>query len=281
VDAVSGDDRELASTKAIVPRLAISPDGLSAFYLANDRRTGAFEGIFRVDVVSGQTVVMITPEAIQPVTANATLAVEAPYFPVLAVSNDGSMLSFASCTPAGCDLYSVYPGDYRPPADPVLLQTRNFDFGDTIIGIAGDLLIGARSCGEPPCDGFAIDLPTGERWPLGGSQQPFVPVQLIEGPRGPLALGQSDGEQGNWEVEALDLTDRTRTAVFSASFEPMRTVVGLAEPFAGAELPAGWFLIYRNADAAPAPYPDYSAATLGGAAETPLPAMAFPGDTGA
>ena len=55
----------------------------------------------------------------------------------------------------------------------------------------------------------------------------------------------------------------------------MQSVVGLAETY-GAELSPGWFLVYRNADAAPAPYPDYSAAALGGTKEVPLPVMTFP-----
>ncbi len=41
-----------------------------------------------------------------------------------------------------------------------------------------------------------------------------------------------------------------------------------------------WFLIYRNSAGAPDPYPDYSARTLGGAAEAPLPIMSFPGRNG-
>jgi hypothetical protein len=273
VDAATGDDRELASTEAIIPLLALDGDGSSAYYLANDRRTGSFGGVFQVEVDGGEPVVLIGPQSIQPVAATATLAAEARYFPLLAASTDGSMLAYASCTPSRCDVYSVYPG-----GDSILLHTTNFDFGEGIAAIVGHLLIGVGNCGNPPCDGFAIDLQTGERWPLGGAEQPFVPVQLIAGPHGPLALGQNyDYDKGSWQVEALDLTDRTRSAVFAGTFEPARTVVSVAEQKA-AELPAGWFLIYRNADAAPDPYPDYSAATLGGSSEVPLPAMAFPRD---
>jgi hypothetical protein len=271
VEAATGDDRELTTTDAIIPRLAIDPAGSSAYFVALDRRSGAFDGLFRIEVRGGQPVMLIDP---QPAAAMATLAAQSSYFPQIVVSNDGAWVVFASCRPAGCDVYAVTP-------DQSTLRglTGDLLFGETIVGVAGDLLIGASSCAEATCDGFAVDLQSGERWPLGGPDAPFDPKRLIAGPRGPLVLGQGDaGAQGTWQLEALDLTDRSRTAAFAATYEPGYTVVGLAGEWPGAELPAGWFLIYRNADAAPAPYPDYSAARLGGTTETPLPIMTFPQD---
>ena len=268
VDAATGEDRALTSTDAIVPRLAINPAGTSAFYLALDRGSGAFQGLFRIDVEGGQPVMLISPA---PVAASATLAAQVSYLPQLAVSTDGGWVVFAGCRPAGCDVYAV-----TPDGSALRGITGALRFTDAIVGISGDLLIGASLCEEATCDGFTVDLQTGERWPLGGDV-PFAPRQLIAGPHGPIVLGEIDaGNQGTWQVDALDLTNRSRTAAFAATYDPGYTVVGLAEPSAGAELPPGWFLIYRNANAAPDPYPDYSAARLGGSAETPLPIMTFP-----
>jgi hypothetical protein len=290
VDAATGDDRELTSTNAFIPRLAIDPAGGSAFYLALDRRSGAFRGVFGIAIDGGQPTVLIGPETTQPVATTATLAAVAAVSEQLAVSDDGQWLVYtAGCSPDACDLYAVHPAD-----DAVVLHTRNVWFEDTIIGISGSLLVGASDCGEPDCDGFVIDLQTGERWPLGGRGERFAPRQLIAGPHGPIALTERDtGAEGTWQVEALDLTDRTRTTVFSATYARQTiarpwssvrqslfgyAVVIPAWPPAGAELPAGWFLIHGNADAAPAPYADYSAAPLGGSAETSLPIMSFPRD---
>ena len=267
VDAATGTDRTLTSTDAFIPRLAIDPTGSTAYYLALDRHTGAFQGLFGIATSGGEPQQLISGQA---TSATATFAAQASYLPQLAVSTDGSWIVFASCRPTGCDLYAV-----NPTGDSLRVHHGTVQFGETIVGITGNLLVGSGDCAEVTCDGFVLDLITGDRWPLGGSDQPFGPRQLIAGPHGPLVLGQSETyDQGVWRAEALDLTDRTRSTVFSATFKPAYTVVGLADPlFAGAELPVGWFLIYRNADAAPAPYPDYSAATLGGSAEVPLPSL--------
>jgi hypothetical protein len=270
VDALSGADRELTHTDAVIAQLAIDPAGSTAYYLVLDRHTGAVLGLYGVATGGGEPQQLI---AGPPTTATATLAAQASYLPQLAVSTDGAWIVFASCRPNGCDLYAV-----NPTGDTLRVHHGTFKFGETIVGISGNLLIGSSLCTEASCDGFVIDLVTGDRWPLGGSDQPFDPKQLIAGPHGPLLLGQTETyEQGVWHVTALDLTDRTRSAAFSATFKPAYTMVGLADRItAGAELPAGWFLLYRNADAAPAPYPDYSAATLGGSSEVPLPVMTFP-----
>ncbi len=273
VDASSGADRELATTDAFLPRLAIDPSGATAYYLALDRRSGAFVGIYAVSTDGGSSRPLISAQSIQPVTSMATLAVQASYFPQLAVSTDGSWVVFTSCRPAACDLYAVQPS----VGDASLTHSVQFRFDDTIVGVTGSLLIGSSACAEASCDGFVLDLKSGDRWPLGGTEQPFDPKQLIAGPQGALVLGERETyDQGAWQVETLDLTDRTRTTVFSATFKPGYTVVRLAEQDAGAELPAGWFLIYRNADAAPSPPPDFSAATLRGSNETSLPVMTFP-----
>jgi hypothetical protein len=271
VDALTGADRELTRIDAFIPQLAIDPGGSTAYYLALDRHTGAVLGLYGVPTAGGGEPQQLI--AGPPTTATATLAAQASYLPQLAVSSDGSWIVFASCRPTGCDLYAV-----NPTGDTLRVHHRTFRFGETIVGISGNLLIGSSVCTEASCAGFVIDLVTGDRWPLGGSDQPFAPKSLIAGPHGPLLLGQTETyDQGIWHVTALDLTDRTRSAVFSATFKPAYTVVGLADRLtAGAELPAGWFLIYRNADAAPNPYPDYSAATLGGSAEVTLPVMTFP-----
>jgi hypothetical protein len=88
-----------------------------------------------------------------------------------------------------------------------------------------------------------------------------------------LVLAESaDHDQGLWQVEALDLTDGRRSSAFGATFEPGVADIRLAEGWypAGAELPPGWFLIYRNADPEALLPPDYSAATAGAALETKL-----------
>ena len=290
VDATTGDDREIMNTDAFIPRLAIDPAGTSAFYLALDRRTGAFQGVFGIAIEGGQPMVIISHRDVQPVATNATLAAIPTVVAQLAVSDDGQWLVYSAgwCQPDGCDLYAA-----RTTGDANVLHTPNFQFGDTILAVSGSLLIGTSDCGPPSCDGFVIDLQTGERWPLGGAAF-FAASQVIDGPHGPVALGQSDATaDGAWDVEALDLTDRTRTTAFTANDDgpPVKlaerhfslaflrdySVVKLVEPLTGAELPPGWFLIYRNADAAPAPYRGYSAAPLGGTVETPLPIMTFPG----
>lgn len=84
-------------------------------------------------------------------------------------------------------------------------------------------------------------------------------------------------------VEALDLTTGSRSTVFESTFQPGTTMVGLAAGYqatgylGGAELPPGWFLLFRSTVAQPplAPTPDYSAAALAGT-ETHLPFMKTP-----
>lgn len=143
-----------------------------------------------------------------------------------------------------------------------------FAFDDQIVGVAGDLLIGSRSCAVPWCDGFVIDVRTGDRQPLGGAADTLDPTQLITGPRGPLVLGHGRGEvSGQWQTEALDLTDRSRST--------LATTGQLAE-WRQAELPAGWFLTYSQSDGAPSLPPEYSAGSIHGAPEVPLPVMTIP-----
>ena len=176
-----------------------------------------------------------------------------------------------TCWPRGCDLTAA-------PADgSVLKHWQGFAFDEQIVGIAGDLLIGSSSpCAVVVCDGFAMDLRTGVRWPLGGAGDIFNPIQLIAGPNGPLVLGQLDDyKAGRWQVEALDLTNRTRSITFAATYTPIDFTVRLAE-WRQAELPAGWFLIYRNSTGAPSFEPDFSTGTIGGQAELPLPIMTIP-----
>jgi len=139
--------------------------------------------------------------------------------------------------------------------------------------------ISPRSCASPT--GWQAT----ERWPLGGDEAPFAPVALIAGPRGPLVLSESaDYEQGRLRLDALDLTDGSRSTAFETTFEPGSDEVHLAqgrpvlEFHARADLPAGWFLIARFGaiDAGVLPPPDYSAATVGAAPETKLPFMESP-----
>lgn len=267
-DARTGADTELTSTSLLIARLAIDPSGSTAYYLLFDRQTAAFQGLWAVPTSGGQPRPLIS---VQATTAMATLAAERVYLPQLAVSTDGSWIVFVSCQQTGCEFHAIHPDGTSEPLD-----WSNVHAGDTIVGIAGNLLIGSSECPQATCDGFALDLRTGERWPLGGADQPFAPNQLIAGPHGPLVLGESeDYDQGLWHVEALDLTDGTRYSVFGATFQPGVTMVRLAEGYypAGAELPPGWFLIYRNTDAAALLPPDYSAATAGAALETKLSFM--------
>lgn len=269
-DARTGANTGLTSTGLVIARLAIDPSGSTAYYLLYDRRTSAFEGLWAIPTNGGQPRPLA---AVQATTATAILAAQRMYPPQLAVSTDGSWIVFVICRPNGCDFQANHPDGTAEPLD-----WSNFHPGDTIVGIAGDLLIGSSDCAQEACDGFALDLLTGERWPLGGADQPFAPKQLIAGPHGPLVLGESvDYEQGLWDVEALDLTDGRRSSVLGATFQPGVTTVRLAQSYwdglAGAELPPGWFLIYRNSDAAAFLPPDYSAATEGAALETKLPFM--------
>ncbi len=268
VSVASGADMELLTTTAFIAALALDPSGTSAYAVTLDRTDGVFVAVEAVPTAGGEarpiiTVADLAPDAATPYAPVSGLSL----YPRLAVSTDGRWIALASCRPSGCDLVAV------PAGGGPLRDWPSFAFDDQIVGVAGDLLIGSSSCGEPLCDGFAIDLRTGDRQPLGGTGYVFDPLQLIAGAHGPLVLGYgADSAMGDWQMEALDLTNRTRSSVFAASFQP---VGGLAE-WQQAELPAGWFLIYRNVDAAPAPYPDYSAGTLGGAAEVPLPIMSFP-----
>jgi len=272
-DAWTGAVHELTSTDHLIAQLAIDPSGSTAYFLLHDRPTSAFQGLWAVPTVGGRPRPLIAGQA---TTATAILVAERVYFPQFAVSTDGSWIVFANCQPAGCEFQALHPDGTAEPGD-----WSNFHLGDTIVGIAGDLLIGSSECQQAVCDGFVLDLRTGERWPLGGADRPFVPQQLIAGPRGPLVLGESaDHDQGLWHVEALDLTSGRRSSVFGATFEPGVTMVGLAEGHypagAAAELPPGWFLIYRNTVAAAFLPPDYSAATAGAALDTTLPFMKSP-----
>lgn len=273
VSVGDGADTELLTTTWFIAAMALDPSGTTAYAVTLDRTTGAFVAVDSVATAGGRTRRLISPgdlapDAITPCSPVPGLG----YYPRLAVSTDGQRVVLASFRPSGCGLVAA------PTSSGALQQWPAFAIDEQIVGIAGDLLIGWGSCLEAVCDGFVIDLRTGDRQPLGGAADIFTPRQLIVGPHGPLVLGGSGGGDyaaGEWSVEALDLTDRTRQEVFSGSFQPGYTTAGLAE-WHQAELPAGWFLIYRNSDGAPNPYPDYSAGTLGGTAEVPLPIMSFP-----
>jgi hypothetical protein len=267
----SGADTELLTTSAFVAALALDPAGTTAYAVTLDRTNGVFIAVQAVPTVGGEGRAIIGIGDLGPDAATPYAPVQGiSYYPRLAGSIDGRWVALASCRPSGCDLIAV------PTGGGALTDWSGFAFDEQIVGIAGDLLIGSSSCAEPSCDGFVIDLRTGVRSPLGGSQATFDPKQLIVGPHGPLVLGQVvDYKAGDWQVVALDLTDRTRSSAFGATFTPVDTVVKLAE-WEQAELPAGWFLIYRNLDGAPTPEPDYSAGPVGGNTELPLPIMTIP-----
>ncbi|MEO8272534.1 MAG: hypothetical protein ABI620_00540 [Chloroflexota bacterium] len=270
-DTRTGVDTVLTSTSHLVARLALDPSGSTAYYLLFDRRTSAFRGLWAISTNGGQPRQLIASQA---TIALVSLAAERTYAPQLAVSSDGSWIVVASCQSSGCEFHATHPDGTAETVDASSLHA-----GDTIVGIAGSLLIGSSECSSATCDGFALDLRTGERWPLAGADQPFAPTQLIAGPRGPLVIGQSvDHGQGLWNVEAMDLTSGARSNVFQAAFEPGVTSVRLAAGYqpagvAGAELPPGWFLISRFTNVAALLPPDYSAATVGTALETTLPFM--------
>ncbi|HSM38591.1 MAG TPA: hypothetical protein VK838_04595 [Candidatus Limnocylindrales bacterium] len=270
-DAWTGENSELTSTGLVIARVALDPAGSTVYYLLFDRKTSAFEGLWAISTSGGP------PTSVQVTTGMATLAATRVYVePQLAVSDDGSWIAYVICHTIDCEFHATHEGGRSEPLD-----WSNFHAGDQIAGITGDLLIGSSECVQPTCDGFVLDLRTGERWPLGGDGTPFAPRGLIVGPHGPLVLGETeDYDQGRWRVEVLDLTSGSRTTAFEATFQPGISTVRLAEGYswldsqAGAELPPGWFLIYRfaNADALLLPA-DYSAATIGAAQETRLPFM--------
>ena len=269
VSIASGADTELLTTSAFVAALALDPSGTTAYAVMLDRTNGVFVGVDAVPTAGGASNAIITiddlsPEAAKPYEPLSGISL----YPRLAVSSDGRWVALVSCRPSACDLIAA-PADGGPPND-----WPGFGFDERIVGVAGDLLIGSSSpCADAICDGFVIDLRSGIRWPLGGANDIFNPIQVITGPHGPLALGELvDYKAGHWQVEALDLTDRTRSSVFEATFRPIDYEVQLAE-WQQAELPAGWFLISRNSTGAPTPEPDFSAGSIGGKAELPLPIM--------
>ena len=268
----NGADRELLTTSTFVAALALDPAGTTAYAITLDRSNGVFVGVEGVPTSGGEarSVIRIgdlAPEAATPYAPTQGIS----YDPRLAVSTNGRWVTLASCRPSGCDLIAA------PTGGGAVQDWPGFAFDDQIVGVAGDLLIGKRFCDQPICDGFVIDLRSGVRWPLGGAADIFDPKQLISGPHGPLVLGDVVAyKAGNWQVEALDLTDRTRSFVFAATFTPIDYEVRLAD-WQQAELPAGWFLAYRNSTGAPSPEPDFSAGVVGGKTELPLPIMTIPG----
>jgi hypothetical protein len=271
VSVASGADTELLTTSTFIPALALDPSGNTAYAVTLDRTNGIFVAVEAVATADGTARAIITIEDLSTDAATPYEPLSGiSLYPRLAVSNDGRWIALVSCWPRGCDLIAA-PADGSP-----LKHWQGFAFDAQIVGIAGDLLIGSGSCAEAFCDGFLIDLRTGVRWPLGGAGGNFNPIQLIAGPNGPLVLGQLDDyEAGHWQVEALDLTNRTRSITFAATHTPIDFTVRLAE-WRQAELPVGWFLIYRNSTGAPSPEPDFSTGTIGGQAELPLPIMTIP-----
>jgi hypothetical protein len=272
VSVTSGADTSLGTTPTFIAALAIDPSGSTAYAVGLDRITGVFVEVDAIPTVGGRPrpiirVADLGPDASTPYAPVSGIS----YYPHLAVSNDGRWVALASCRPSGCDLVAA------PTGGGTLQTWAGLAIDEQIVGIAGDLLIGSTgSCAEVICDGFVVDLHSGVRSPLGGAADIFSPKQLIAGPNGPLVLGQVvDYKAGDWQVEALDLTDRTRSRIFAAKFTPIDYEVRLAE-WPQAELPAGWLLIYRNSTGAPSPEPDFSAGTLGGSAEIPLPIMTIP-----
>jgi hypothetical protein len=272
-DAWTGADNELLSTSQMIGRLAIDRDGSTAYYLLFDRRTSAFGGLWGVPTGGGEPRPLAS---VQATAALATLAATRVYIsPQLAVSEDGSWIAYVICHTIDCDFHAIHSDGTAEPLD-----WSNFHAGDEIIGIAGNMLIGSAECPQTTCDGFVLDLRTGERWPLGGGGSPFAPEAMIAGPHGPLVLGErAEYEQGLWRVEAVDLTNGSRSMVFEAAFQPNVSEVHLAVGYqldrpAGAELPPGWFLIYRITDVTTLSLPfDYSAATDGATVEEELPFM--------
>lgn len=271
-DAWTGASTELMSTNLTIARLALDPSGSTAYYLLYDGSMSGFQGLWAIPTDGGQPRPLIS---VQATTAMAILAAERTYLPQLAVSDDGNWIAFVTCPANSCKFHAVHPDGQAE-----ILDWTNFHNGDHVVGIAGNLLIGSTECPQSTCDGFVLDLRTGERWPLGGADSPFAPKELIAGPHGPLVLSQiADYDQGQWDVDALDLTDGSRSSILGATFQP-GAEVRLADEVlghpAGAELPPGWFLIQRFSDpeALDLP-PDYSAAMAGAALETKLPFMKF------
>jgi hypothetical protein len=277
-DARTGTDTELASTSLPIARVAIDPGGSTAYYLLFDRQASAFGGLWAIPTSGGQPRPLVP---VQATTAMATLAASRVYVePQLAVSDDGSRIAYVLCHTIDCEFHAILADGTAEPLD-----WSNFHTGDRIVGIAGDRLIGATECSQLTCDGFVLDLRTGERWPLGGDEAPFAPGALIAGPRGSLVLSEStDWDQGRLRIDALDLTDGSRGTAFESAFQPGNGDARLAQGgsvldyFAGVELPAGWFLIARFGaiDAGVLPPPDYSAASASAPTETTLLFMTSP-----
>ena len=226
-ECLDGTERQPMQTTDLIAQLALDPSGQTAYFLEADRQTGQPSGVFSIADDGGDPRLLINPDRLGSVTASSR------YLPHLVVSADGGWVVLLSCPTTSCELYAVRPDGAAPP-----LHLTDFFFDGPLTGITGDLLIGGNTCGEAECDGFVV---APDDWPLGGQDAPFAPKQLISGPHGPLVLGEGVGyEAGTWTVTAIDLTDRSRTSEFSATFKPAYTDVGLAEQqFAGAELPAG------------------------------------------
>ena len=169
-DARTGADAELTSTSLVIARLAIDPSGSTAYYLLFDRRTSAFQGLWAIPTNGGQPRPLIS---VQATTAMATLAATRVYVePQLAVSDDGTWIAYVICHTIDCEFHAIHSDGTADPLD-----WSNFHAGDQIVGIAGNLLIGSSECPQSTCDGFVLDLRTGERWPLGGADSPFAPKE--------------------------------------------------------------------------------------------------------
>jgi hypothetical protein len=271
VSVASGADTPLRTTPAFIAALALDPTGSTAYAVGLDRTSGVFLEVDAVATTGGQARPIIAARELGPdSTTSCSPVAGLSYSPRLAVSNDGRWVVLASFRPSGCGLVAA------PTDGGAVRMWPAIAIDERIVGIAGDLLIGRSTCAEAFCDGFVVDLRSGVRWPLGGATDIFDPIQLIGGPHGPLVLGQLDDyKAGHWQVEALDLTNRTRSTTFAATYTPIDFTVRLAE-WRQAELPVGWFLIYRNSTGAPSLEPDFSAGTIGGKLELPLPIMTIP-----
>ncbi|PZR64786.1 MAG: hypothetical protein DLM71_01680 [Chloroflexi bacterium] len=206
---------------------------------------------------------MATPPVDLPTAASQLIA-----------SEDGRWLAAASCRASGCTVVAVHPSGGSA------IRITGLGATDRLVGFIGDRLVVsvAWSCLEVECDGFSVDLTTAVRQPL-GDRDVFDPQRVILAATGSKLLGEAeDYPTGRWWAELFDPATATRRRVFAATYDPARTVLRLARPddFLSVELPPGWFLIYRNDNAAPAPYPRYSTARIDGATETRLPILTPP-----
>ncbi|MEO6207554.1 MAG: hypothetical protein ABIP77_06335 [Candidatus Limnocylindrales bacterium] len=212
----------VGTSRDVIRRAVLAPDGASIFEFRVDRRDRRDLGVWRRSPGSDDA-----QQVLEPIPADPAFGIT--WTTDLAWSADGRALAVTSCGEAACRIRVLDPatGGVQTVADPTL---------GGFVGLADERVVVRGACPGLPCPIVAVDLGDGSTHVLADAAGLAALVVGEDGRRNVIAY-EADASGGLLRTVTLDGV-ASQTFAAPDGLRPLGTHDG-----SGADLPAGWLLL--------------------------------------